>query len=148
MLSLLDQEHNTFLHLAVYQNSPKLLATICRDKIKLTQKILNAKNSKGATALGIACNDGNCEAGILLVEAGADVDKLSCGYHPAFLANQALSFWKEIKSVDPEAIKSMELLLVQILERSKVNHKGQSYYEFASRYHLNILFGTFLQITV
>jgi hypothetical protein len=137
LFALVDQKASSFLHVAVEKNSLKILSLISTQKLKLTQKQLNATNGDGSTAFGMACRDMKCEAAKYLINAGVDVDKLSCKLHPAFLVDEAM----KSKSVDSVSLENMGLLLVSILERSKVDHQAQPYYGFASAYHFKMIFG-------
>jgi hypothetical protein len=120
LLKSVDGKGSTFLHVAVENNSVCIIS-ICQT---IEQRVLNAADREGYTALGLACRDLKCEAGQALVNAGVNVDKLSCDRHPAYLAGKALS---DLETFDAVTLENVTAMIDYILKKSTVDHMADEY---------------------
>ena len=67
-----DKDNNSALHLAVNNNSIKMVKYFLSKR----KKDINAKNNKGQTSLHLACSNGNEDIINLLIQNGANIDAL------------------------------------------------------------------------
>ena len=67
-----DKDNNSALHIAVRNNSIKMVKYLLSKK----NKNINAKNNKGQTSLHLACLKGNEAIINLLIQNGANINEL------------------------------------------------------------------------
>jgi hypothetical protein len=91
----------------------------------------------------LACRDLKWEIGLYLIDAGANVDKLSNTFHPALLTGKSLAALKRIKNVDAKTQENIISLVVSIVSQSTYDHRSKSIFKFFSKQEMGRIFNTF-----
>ncbi|XP_022900022.1 nuclear factor NF-kappa-B p110 subunit isoform X2 [Onthophagus taurus] len=122
--SILDNEGNTPLHLAVIKNSPPPIVDLLIRSKELTKLPINAENNDSATALQISVSKSNLVYVKLLCEHGADINVIDkkCGYNVLHTA------------IDVQAIDILKYLIQKPkIDLMCMNYNDMTPYQMAKR---------------